>query len=460
MLGAKRMRTGALVLVACLFVLLGSAAAASAKWSGTLTRASSSPSSGALTLTATASAPSWGLHLGLNLAGYTVSQITANTTGPFNGNACTPTTQSGLTTGNAGIDCSFGSQITQVTINFTTSPRYPDSKGAVAYDDQDSSKNAIPGPCGQLMVDGGGDQTVYLNDEVTLNGTVTGGCPDPGQSVTSTWSEVSGPGSVSFGSPSSPQTSVAFGQVGTYVLRLQATDGHSTVAKTVTITVDPACEKIHDPNMGDICGQCPVITLVPAKLKAATQGLPYAVQLNGNGGQAPYSFTPGATLPAGLRITAGGLLHGPVTAPPGAYSVNLTVVDARDCSASNQATTVAPTGGLVLLLVVKPAFSAQVKPRGADLALGLKAPSPGTFTALATTDTAGAAAAKPGHTIRYGTARATLKKAGKVQLTLLPSPAGRTLLGKRHRLKLLIAVTFRPRHGKPTTRHLHATVAG
>ncbi len=452
------MRTGGVALVACLLVLLTTAAAASAKWSGTLMRASTDASSGALTLTATATSPSYGLHLGLNLSGYTVSQISANTQGPGGYNACTPTTNSGLTTHNAGIDCSFGGQITQVTINFTTSPRYPDNAGAVAYDDQDSSTNAIPGPCGQLMVDPGPNQSVMVGEDATLAGKVTGGCPDPGKSVSSTWSKLSGPGNAAIASPSSPQTTASFDQAGTYVLQLQATDGHTTVSKTVTITVGPPCETIKNVPE-DICGQCPVITVIPGKLKAALQGLPYAVKLDGNGGQAPYAFSPGGPLPAGLQISSSGLLHGQVTAPPGTYPVNLSVVDARDCSASNQATTIAPTGGLVLLLVVKPAFSAQGKSHGADVDLGLKAPSAGTFTALATTDTAGAASKhSAGHVIKYGTARVQVKKAGKVQLTLTPTSAGRALLTRRHRLKLTVAVTFKPRHGKATTRRLHVTV--
>jgi hypothetical protein len=451
------MRTVGGALVACLLLLLATAAAASAKWSGTLTRASTDPSSGALTLTATATSPSYGLHLGLNLGGYTVSQISANTSGPLGYNACTPTTNSGLTTHNGGIDCSFGSQITQVTINFTTSPRYPDNAGAVAYDDQDSTTNTIPGPCGQLMVDPGPNQTTTVGGDVTLAGKVTGGCPDPGKSVTSTWSKASGPGNASIASQGSPQTTASFDQPGTYVLQLQATDGHTTVSKTVTITVGPPCETINSPE--DICGQCPVITVVPAELKPALQGLPYAVKLDGNGGQAPYAFSPGGPLPAGLQISSTGLLHGQVTAPPGTYPVNLSVVDARDCSASNQATTVAPTGGLVLLLVVKPAFSVQATSHGAEVDLALKAPSPGTFSALATTDTAGAAAKhSAGHAVKYGTARVQVKKAGKVQLTLTPTSAGRRLLARHHRLKLTVAVTFKPRHGKASTRRLHLTV--
>jgi hypothetical protein len=277
--------------------------------------------------------------------------------------------------------------------------------------------------------------------------------------VTSTWSKVSGPGSASFGSTSSPQTTVTFDQVGTYVLQLQATDGHTTVSRTVTITVDPACESIQDPTT-DICSICPAITVVPSTLKAAVQGLPYAVQLKGVGGQAPYSFSSGAPLPPGLQISPGGLLHGTVTAPPGDYSVNLSVVDARSCSASNQATGVAPTGGLVLLLAVKPGFSvSHAQTHGAVIDLHLSAPTAGTFSVLATTETA-TSAAKHSATrgVTYGSARATLTKAGKVQLKLRPSRAGLELLAKRHRLRLVLAVTFDPRNGKATTRRLHVTV--
>jgi hypothetical protein len=154
------------------------------------------------------------------------------------------------------------------------------------------------------------------------------------------------------------------------------------------------------------------------------------------------------------------LLHGTVSAPPGSYSVNLTVVDARSCSASNQATSVAPTGGLVLVLVVKPGFSvSQAQAHGTVIDMRLSAPTAGTFSVLATTETA-TLAAKHSTTRRvtYGSARATLTKAGKVQLKLTPSRAGLALLAKRHRLRLVLAVTFKPRNGKATTRRLHVTV--
>jgi hypothetical protein len=69
----------------------------------------------------------------------------------------------------------------------------------------------------------------------TLDGTVTD--TDP---FTTTWSVVSGPGSVNFGSASAIDTTATFSVVGSYVLRLTANDGFSQVHDDITIVVyDP-----------------------------------------------------------------------------------------------------------------------------------------------------------------------------------------------------------------------------
>ena len=75
-------------------------------------------------------------------------------------------------------------------------------------------------------VNAGGDATVQLPASASLDGTVTDdGLPaSPGQ-VTSTWSQVSGPGSTSFGNVNAVDTTASFSTSGTYVLRLSATDG-------------------------------------------------------------------------------------------------------------------------------------------------------------------------------------------------------------------------------------------
>src|SRR5262249_35101194 len=53
--------------------------------------------------------------------------------------------------------------------------------------------------------------------------------------LTTTWSKVSGPGSVTFGSASALTTTATFSASGTYVLRLTAYDGALTSTSDVTI---------------------------------------------------------------------------------------------------------------------------------------------------------------------------------------------------------------------------------
>ena len=74
----------------------------------------------------------------------------------------------------------------------------------------------------------------------SLSGTVLDDGLPVNASVTSNWSKVSGPGAVSFASPSSPATTAVFSQSGTYVLRLAASDTLLTASSDVSITVRPS----------------------------------------------------------------------------------------------------------------------------------------------------------------------------------------------------------------------------
>jgi hypothetical protein len=67
--------------------------------------------------------------------------------------ACTPTSDSGLTTHHAGVDSSFENAITAVTITFSTSPCYLDWGGSQAYDGDDSTVTAIAGVIDQALRD-------------------------------------------------------------------------------------------------------------------------------------------------------------------------------------------------------------------------------------------------------------------------------------------------------------------
>jgi len=71
-----------------------------------------------------------------------------------------------------------------------------------------------------------------------LDGTVS----DPnGDSLTTTWTKVNGPGSVSFGNANAVDTTATFTVAGTYTIRLTTTDAGASVADDVVITVyDPS----------------------------------------------------------------------------------------------------------------------------------------------------------------------------------------------------------------------------
>ena len=94
--------------------------------------------------------------------------------------------------------------------------------------------NGPPPPDNQApVVDAGPDKTMLL---VALDGTVSDdGLPSG--TVTVTWSKVSGPGTVTFGSPNTIDTWASFSHPGTYVLRLTASDGSLSSSDDVTITV-------------------------------------------------------------------------------------------------------------------------------------------------------------------------------------------------------------------------------
>jgi RHS repeat-associated protein len=91
------------------------------------------------------------------------------------------------------------------------------------------------------VANAGANQTITLPDNtLTLNGTVTDDGKPPGANVTISWSRVSGPAAVTFGSPNSAVTTATFTVAGTYTLRLTANDSLLSDTDDVTVTVKPA----------------------------------------------------------------------------------------------------------------------------------------------------------------------------------------------------------------------------
>jgi hypothetical protein len=77
---------------------------------------------------------------------------------------------------------------------------------------------------------------------------------------------------------------------------------------------------------------CPAITVLPATLPNGTVAVAYSQILSGTGGTAPYTFAvTSGTLPAGLTLTAAGVLAGtPTTA--GSSTFTVTATDANGCT--------------------------------------------------------------------------------------------------------------------------------
>jgi hypothetical protein len=99
---------------------------------------------------------------------------------------------------------------------------------------------AIPlGGNGPPVADAGPPQAIHWPaDTVSLSGFVSDdGHPVPPSVVGSLWSKQSGPGSVTFGSASSPATTATFSAPGSYVLQLEGDDSLDQTVDTVAITV-------------------------------------------------------------------------------------------------------------------------------------------------------------------------------------------------------------------------------
>ncbi len=116
---------------------------------------------------------------------------------------------------------------------------YSSDPGSVYVGHEDKTVNVIMNK--KPSVDAGEPKTITLPDSATLDGTVTDdGLPNPPGKVTSSWTKVSGPGTVTFGESTAVDTTATFSAAGIYVLGLTANDSKLTDYDEVTITVNPA----------------------------------------------------------------------------------------------------------------------------------------------------------------------------------------------------------------------------
>lgn len=90
------------------------------------------------------------------------------------------------------------------------------------------------------VVNAGPSQAVNFPNAIALNGTFTDDGEPQGATVTSTWTQVNGPGIVSFGDIHATTTSATASQGGVYVLRLTADDTLASSSADVTVKFNRA----------------------------------------------------------------------------------------------------------------------------------------------------------------------------------------------------------------------------
>jgi hypothetical protein len=120
------------------------------------------------------------------------------------------------------------------------------TRGTYYFDAFESRRQTYIGPAeppGNTapVVSAGPDQTITLPSNASLDGTVSDdGLPNPPGTVTTAWSQVNGPGTVTFGDANAVDTTASFSVDGVYTLRLTADDSERSASDDVIITVNPA----------------------------------------------------------------------------------------------------------------------------------------------------------------------------------------------------------------------------
>lgn len=136
------------------------------------------------------------------------------------------------------------------------------------------------------IVNAGLDQTITFPNAAILDATVTDdGLPSP-PTLTTTWSQVSGPGTATFGNTTAVDTTVAFSAAGVYTLRLTASDGALSSSDDIILNATTSTGVNRAPAVN--AGVDQTITLPSAAILDATvtdDGLPSPPTLTTNWSQ-------------------------------------------------------------------------------------------------------------------------------------------------------------------------------
>ncbi|MGE3507816.1 MAG: PA14 domain-containing protein, partial [Vicinamibacterales bacterium] len=190
----------------------------------------------------------------------------------------------------------------------------------------------------------GADRTITLPAGASLVGTATDdGLPNPPAALTYAWSRVSGPGTVTFGTPATLSTTAAFSAAGTYTLRLTVSDSVLSATDDVVVTVNagnqpPTVNAGADQTITLPAGAALSGTASDDGLPSPPAALTYAwTQVSGPG---TASFASSTALATTVSFTAAGSYTLRLTASDGTLSSSDDVVIVVNAAPINQAPTV------------------------------------------------------------------------------------------------------------------------
>jgi len=169
-------------------------------------------------------------------------------------------------------------------------------------------------------VNAGSDQIISVSNSVSLAGVATDdGLPSPPGTITVAWTELSGPGTVTFGNSNALATTASFSVPGGYVLRLTANDGQYSASSDIGITVNPWQPLVISPDsldygsimVGDTSNRDFSVINAGAQNLSGTAGAaaPFSVVAGSS-----YEVLPGqtSTVTVAFNPSAGGIFTGQV----------------------------------------------------------------------------------------------------------------------------------------------------
>jgi hypothetical protein len=199
------------------------------------------------------------------------------------------------------------------------------------------------------VVNAGPDVAITLPAGASLSGIVTDDVP---ASVTSNWTKVSGPGTVSFANAAAPATTATFSIAGTYVLRLTAGDGQYSSSDDASVQVAPAAPVNHAPTVD--AGADTSITLpglATLNGSASDDGLPggpLAITWRQTSGPGSVTFGNTSAASTTASFSQAGTYVLTLTADDGALSTNdVVTVTANAPAGANTALAFPGTGAYV-----------------------------------------------------------------------------------------------------------------